>query len=164
MTAMRSRRFLAYALFAALLLGACGGQDDVKGASAEQPSAETTTAPTTDAEPTEAATTEAPAGDGGGKKHVPAKIIDTDFRPVTLTVKVGSTVDWRQVGDQPHSVSAVDGSFDSSPDCGPLESDKCLGEGDTFSFSFEKAGEFEYYCRVHGLPDGTGMFGTVVVK
>ena len=93
-----------------------------------------------------------------------ARIIDTDFKPVTLTINPGSTVNWKQIGDQPHSVTAVDGSFDSSPDCGPLDSDKCLGEGDAFNFTFEKTGEFQYYCRVHGLPDGTGMAGTIVVR
>lgn len=160
---MRSRNLLAYGLFATLLLSACGGQDGEKAPSAERPSSEATIAPTTET-PTAEATTEAPAGGGGGKQRVSAKVIDTDFRPVTLNVKVGSTVDWTQIGDQPHSVSAVDGSFDSSPDCGPIESEKCLGEGDTFSFTFEKPGEFDYYCRVHGLPDGTGMFGTIVVK
>lgn len=92
------------------------------------------------------------------------KVIDTDFKPVSVTVEVGSTVDWEQVGDQPHSVSAVDGSFDSSPGCGPIDSERCLGQGDTFSHIFEKPGEFTYYCRVHGLPDGAGMVGTVIVR
>jgi plastocyanin len=40
----------------------------------------------------------------------------------------------------------------------------CLGRGDVFTHVFETAGEFAYYCRVHGLPDGTGMFGTVIVR
>lgn len=156
---MRSRSLFTCALFATLLLGACGGQESEQSRQAAQPTAEATIAP-----PTEAPTTEAPTSDGGGKQRASAKIIDTDFRPVTLTVEAGSTVDWKQVGDQPHSVTAADGSFDSSPDCGPLDSDKCLGEGDAFSFTFEKPGEFLYYCRVHGLPDGTGMVGTVVVR
>lgn len=92
------------------------------------------------------------------------KVIDTDFRPVSITIEGGTTIVWKQVGDQPHSVSAAEGSFDSSPDCGPLDSDRCLGQGDTFSHTFEDPGEYTYYCRVHGLPDGTGMFGTVVVR
>ena len=163
MKGMRSRALVTFALAATLLLGACGGQEDETGASAAQPSTETTVAPTSEASTPEAPTSQAPKS-GGGKERVAAKVIDTDFRPVTLNVKVGSTVDWEQIGDQPHSVTAVDGSFDSSPDCGPIDSDKCLGEGDAFSFTFDKPGEFDYYCRVHGLPDGTGMFGTVVVK
>ena len=68
------------------------------------------------------------------------KVIDTDFRPLSVTVKAGTEVEWTQIGDQPHSVSAIDGSFDSSPDCGPLDSDKCLGQGDRFSFTFGEAG------------------------
>lgn len=97
-------------------------------------------------------------------RSVSVKIIDTDFMPVDITIEKGSVVDWVQVGDQPHSVTAADGSFDSSPDCGPVDSDKCLGEGDTFSHVFETAGEFTYYCRVHGLPDGTGMVGTIIIE
>lgn len=108
-----------------------------------------------------------PASNNADKQSVPAtmvKVIDTDFRPVKVMVALGATVKWKQVGDQPHSVTAVDGSFDSSPECGPLDSDNCLGEGDRFSHTFDQAGEFTYYCRVHGLPDGTGMVGTIVVR
>ena len=95
---------------------------------------------------------------------VAAKVIDTDFAPVPIEIEAGGTVRWTQVGDQPHSVTAADESFDSSPDCGPLDSDQCLGMGATFAHDFETPGTFAYYCRVHGLPDGTGMAGTVVVK
>ena len=95
---------------------------------------------------------------------VAAKIVDTDFAPVTIRIEPGATIRWKQIGDQPHSVTAADGSFDSSPDCGPLDSDRCLGMGDTFVHDFDTPGTFVYYCRVHGLPDGTGMVGTVVVE
>ena len=105
-----------------------------------------------------------PKADGPSKQAASAKIIDTDFRPVKLVVAVGTTIEWKQVGDQPHSVTAADDSFDSSPECGPLESENCLGEGDRFAHTFEEAGKYTYYCRVHGLPDGTGMVGTLVVR
>lgn len=95
---------------------------------------------------------------------VAVRVVDTDFAPVTIEIEAGDTVRWKQVGDQPHSVTAADESFDSSPDCGPLDSDRCLGMGDTFVHAFEAPGTFAYYCRVHGLPDGTGMAATVVVK
>ncbi len=98
------------------------------------------------------------------QRVVRAKVIDTDFAPQELTVKVGTLVKWTQTGDQPHSVTAVDDTFDSSPECGPIESDSCLSEGSEFEFTFDKAGTYDYYCRVHGLPDGTGMFGSVTVK
>ncbi|MDQ4145358.1 MAG: plastocyanin/azurin family copper-binding protein [Actinomycetota bacterium] len=98
-----------------------------------------------------------------GKKEL-AKVVDTHFRPAKLVVSAGTTVMWEQTGDQPHSVSASDETFESSPNCSPTASDKCLGEGDVFEFTFDKPGTYEYYCRVHGLPDGTGMAGTVKVE
>ncbi len=101
---------------------------------------------------------------GDEQRTVRAKVIDTDFAPQELTVKVGTLVKWTQTGDQPHSVTAVDDTFDSSPECGPIESDSCLSEGSEFEFTFDESGTYDYYCRVHGLPDGTGMFGSVTVK
>ena len=100
----------------------------------------------------------------GGAETDSARVVDTDFRPGKLVVSPGTTVTWEQVGDQPHSVSSNDALFDSSPKCSPTASDRCLGEGDAFSFVFEEPGTFAYYCRVHGLPDGTGMTGIVVVR
>ena len=38
-----------------------------------------------------------------------------------------------------HNVTAVDGSFDSG----------LLATGETFSYTFDKPGEFEYYCTPH---------------
>jgi len=150
-TDMRSRLFTGgVALLALVALQAC----------AENPPSETGRA----SAPTRTTSPSTKASEQPNSTRVSAEIIDTEFKPVTLKVEVGSSVHWKQVGDQPHSVTAVDGSFDSSPDCGPLDSDMCLGEGDTFDHVFETAGEFAYYCRVHGLPDGTGMFGTVIVR
>jgi plastocyanin len=38
-----------------------------------------------------------------------------------------------------HTVTAVDGSFDS----------EFLNTGASFSFTFDEVGEFEYYCLPH---------------
>lgn len=133
-----------------LMLGACGADDSQSDSRSADPLV---------AESQEE--TDLPADVG---ERVAAKIIDTDFMPRTIEVEKGSTVVWKQVGDQPHSVTAADNSFDSSPDCGPVDSDECLGQGDTFSHTFETTGNFIYYCRVHGLPDGTGMVGKIVVR
>jgi plastocyanin len=98
------------------------------------------------------------------KSRAEVQAIDTAFRPEGITVTAGTKVTWTQVGDQPHSVSANDDTFDSAPDCGPLDVERCDQEGDTFSFTFEEPGEYPYYCRVHGLPSGRGMTGTVTVE
>lgn len=145
---------MSTAMLCFVMLGACSNSD----ATAPVEAVPSAVEPPESSSPTEQ----------GKKDESPSdqaiKVIDTDFRPLSVTVEIGVTIEWKQIGDQPHSVSATDGSFDSSPDCGPLDSDKCLGQGDRFSFVFDKAGTFTYYCRVHGLPDGTGMFGTVIVE
>lgn len=71
------------------------------------------------------------------------------FKAPTVTIIVGSTVVWKNLDDDPHTVTAVDGSFDS----------KGLAQGDTFAYRFDKPGQYAYYCKVHPM-----MRGTVIVK
>src|SRR5436309_10873699 len=78
---------------------------------------------------------------------------DNTFNPRMVTVATGSTVTWTDDGANPHSVTADDGSFDSSPGCPSA----CLKRGDTFAFTFPGPGMFRYYCRIHGAPGGRGM-------
>jgi len=79
-------------------------------------------------------------------------VVDNQFRPMQLTVTVGATVVWTHEGQNPHTVTADDRTFDS----GTLESG-------TFSVTFDDVGRVPYYCQIHGEP-GSGMFGTVVVQ
>ena len=68
--------------------------------------------------------------------------------PRSLTVKVGQTVTWTNDDDIPHTVVATDKSFRS----------KVLDTGQSFSFTFTKAGEFAYFCSLHPM-----MTGKIVV-
>ena len=79
--------------------------------------------------------------------------LDDEFRPAQLTVNVGTTVVWTNEGQNPHTVTAADRAFDS----GTLES------GESFSVTFEEAGEVLYYCQIHGEP-GSGMRGVIIVE
>lgn len=107
----------------------------------------------------------APAsGSGAGGPVAAVQIVDTAFQPATLSVAVGTKVVWTETGVEPHSVTAVNKAFDSSPECSPITPDKCLHKGDTFSYVFTHPGTYVYYCRVHGTPSGSGMAGTVTVK
>lgn len=151
------------ALMLALLAG-CGSQEGQEGSGSPSGSERTTSSQEETKLPAEQSPATTPKPDDEAAQGAKVKVIDTDFRPVKVTIAAGSTVHWKQIGDQPHSVTAADESFDSSPECGPLDSDMCLGEGDRFSHTFKQAGEFTYYCRVHGLPDGTGMVGTIIVR
>lgn len=97
------------------------------------------------------------------------KLEGNQFKPRSIQVTEGSKVTWKDVepDDRPHTVTAHAGqaeSFDSHPSgCPPL----CMGQGDTFEHTFNKAGTFTYYCKIHGDagdPNCAGMCGKVVVK
>lgn len=66
-----------------------------------------------------------------------------------LTVKVGTTVQWTNQDDVPHTVTAEGGKFKSN----------FLNKGQTYSFTFGEAGSLKYFCEVHS----DTMRATVVV-
>jgi len=72
-----------------------------------------------------------------------------DFAPMSLTVKAGSTVTWKNTDGEPHTVTSVDGLFRS----GALDTDE------TYSFTFAKPGTYKYACSIHPR-----MIGTIIVK
>jgi plastocyanin len=70
------------------------------------------------------------------------------FSPNPVEVKVGETVTWINDDSGRHTVTSKDGVFDSG----------MMGKGQSFSFTFDKAGEYQYSCSPH-----PNMVGTVVV-
>ena len=71
------------------------------------------------------------------------------FTPKELTVPVGTTVKWVNTDDIPHNVVDKDKSFRSKP----------FDTNETSSFTFAKAGTFNYFCSLHPQ-----MVGTVIVQ
>ena len=90
-------------------------------------------------------------------------VIDSAFDPKTFEVASNTEVLWVQSGSAPHSVTADDGSFDSNPDC-RADANKCMHKGNEFRHLFTQAGEYPYYCVIHGGKGGAGMSGVIVVK
>lgn len=72
-----------------------------------------------------------------------------EFAPMSLTVKAGSTVTWKNTDGEPHTVTSVDGIFRS----GALDTDE------SYSFKFDKPGTYKYACSIHPR-----MMGTIVVR
>lgn len=70
------------------------------------------------------------------------------FKPDTITVPVGTKLVWENNDDIPHSIVESTGKFHSA----------ALDTEDKFSFTFDKAGTFEYFCGLHPF-----MKGKVVV-
>ncbi|HEX4956418.1 MAG TPA: Calx-beta domain-containing protein [Thermoanaerobaculia bacterium] len=87
------------------------------------------------------------------------------FSPATVTIQVGDTVRWTNVGGGFHNVRADDDSFRCASGC-----DGQGGDGDpatsawTASITFNAAGIHPYYCEVHSLPGASGMNGMVIVQ
>ena len=92
--------------------------------------------------------TTAGAGSGGGN-NVQVAMINRSYDPGTVTVKVGDTVVWTNQSSIQHDVVADNGEFKS----------KLFGQGETFSYTFTKAGTYPYHCSIH-----PGMTGTVIVQ
>jgi plastocyanin len=67
------------------------------------------------------------------------------FSPTAVTVKVGQTVTWTNEDSAQHDVVANDGTFKSD----------LLSQGQTFSFTFTKAGSYAFYCSIHPQMKGT---------
>jgi plastocyanin len=140
---MRSAGVRRFALVCVLLgvVTACGGSPSQTTPTASAPPSTTTPAAVT-AVPTAAATA-TPA-------IVLIELGDHFFDPAQLTVKVGTTVTWKSVGQSTHDLAARDGSFALG----------AMSFGQTFSFTFNRAGRFPYVCMQH---EGDGMGGEVTV-
>lgn len=74
------------------------------------------------------------------------------FTPSQITVAKGGTVTWTNNDSTTHTV--ID---DLSNAGGPHSGD--IAPGQTYSFTFNKTGSFQYHCSIH-----PSMRGTIVVK
>jgi len=115
------------------LPAACGGGGSEATASPE--AKPTQSAPTPEASPTQGAAT--------------VDMRNTAFHPQTLVVSRGATVTWTNSDSVSHTVTGDNIEMESGT----------MGKGDTFSFTFTEAGEFDYHCSIHPF-----MKGRVVVQ
>lgn len=96
---------------------------------------------TTDIPPSES--TE-PSGDT--TQEGTAVVIENDaFDPSSSDVATGSEVTWTNKDAVEHTVTSDDGLFDSGT----------IAESETFSFTFDEAGTYNYHCSIH--PSMTGQ-------
>lgn len=69
------------------------------------------------------------------------------FNPPTLTVKKGATVTWTSNDSAPHQIKSA--TFNSGE----------FQKGQTYSFTFNETGTFEYSCFIH-----PSMLGEIIVE
>lgn len=77
----------------------------------------------------------------------PIAIKNFAFSPLNLTVATGTMVTWTNQDAAPHQIKSD--AFNST----------ILNTGDTFSYTFTKAGTYNYSCSIH-----PSMLGTVTVQ
>lgn len=81
---------------------------------------------------------------GNGGEEIAITIVDFAFSGPD-TVAVGDTVTVTNEDSMAHTWTAVGNEFDSGS----------LGEGESFDFTFDEAGEFDYFCTIHPTMTGT---------
>jgi amicyanin len=87
---------------------------------------------------------QAPAADA-----ITVRIDGMRFEPATIKVKPGTTVTWVQNSSMPHTVNGGMDNMRSST----------LYNGQSYSFTFDETGSFDYVCDFH-----PSMKGSVIVE
>lgn len=88
------------------------------------------------------------------------------FSPSSVTIPKGSTIVWKNVGSQPHTVTCDPTKAMNKADIAlpsgaqPFSSDFLMG-GQSYSHTFTVAGTYRYVCIPH---EAMGMLGTVIVE
>jgi plastocyanin len=91
-----------------------------------------------------------PVAAAEAKPNVTAITIDNfSFAPMQIEIAAGTQVTWINKDDVPHTVVSVDHKFKS----------RALDTDESFSFTFQDPGTYEYFCSVHPK-----MTGKIVVK
>ncbi len=116
----------------------------------QMPSAQQTVPPTASIQPTIAPT--AVASPKTTPKVTSAKTynvsaVNFSFDPGVLNISKGDTVVWTNQDSVPHQIAG--GTFN-----GPV-----MGNGQSYTFTFNSTGTFNYHCAIH-----PSMLGTIIVK
>jgi plastocyanin len=102
------------------------------------------TTPTPDVKGTQVKPTEPGAAPGPDFKPAAVVIENYAYSPATLTVSVGTTVTWTNQDTVKHTVTTQTQLFDSG----------LLAKDESFSYTFNQKGDFDYYCRPHPYMKG----------
>lgn len=115
----------------------------------------------------EGATSRETRADATGNRGSEVQIATFVFQPKILEIEAGTTVRWANGDDILHTATSGEQTRQGIPG---VEEDKAArpdgtfdlemdGRGSSASFTFEEAGTYEYFCRIHAA-----MTGRVVVS
>jgi plastocyanin len=97
---------------------------------------------------------------------------DQKFNPQEITVQTGETVTWKNSSAVAHTVTAFSdavppdlyfssGRASNEEQARDRIADELIQPDETFRFTFDEAGTYEYFCIPH---ESSGMIGMVVVE
>ena len=120
---------LSFATVATLILAACGAGGGG-----------TTPSPTATSQPTATATAAV------AKLQIIEQNGKYAFSPATLMITKGTTVQWTNMSDAPHTVTSDSNAFSTTSN---------LSQNQTFMFTFNTAETFAYHCNIHSYMKAT---------
>jgi plastocyanin len=91
--------------------------------------------------------------------HLVVEMFDNRFSAAAIRIPLGGSVTFRGAGRNPHNAVASDGSWSTEKVFGSLTQ----LEDDEATLTFEKLGEYTFFCTFHGTADGAGMAARIVV-
>ncbi len=110
---------------------------------------------------------------GGGSACTPSAtaacvtIQDFAFSPASLSIKVGTTVQWTNNGPSDHTTTSDGGAWNSGTLSAPSGGGQYGGgaAGGSYHFVFTAPGTYGYHCALHppSLPQYAGFTGTITV-
>lgn len=77
------------------------------------------------------------------------------FNPSVLTIKVGEAVTWINDDDRGHPVASIPGQGTNDKEL----FSQPIAPGKSWSHTFQKAGEYPYFCYIHYV-----MMGAIIVE
>ena len=98
---------------------------------------------------------------------------EMQFQPSRLSIAPGTTVEWENDSDVPHTVTAYEDRIPDDADyfaSGDFQSERAarndvssglVEPGETYRHTFDEPGSYEYYCIPH---ESAGMVATIVVE
>ncbi|HEX4635658.1 MAG TPA: cupredoxin family copper-binding protein [Rhizomicrobium sp.] len=72
-------------------------------------------------------------------EDVAVTIKNFDYAPMELNITTGTTVVWKNLDGEPHTIASTDGLFRSP----------ALDQNDSFRFTFATPGVYKYICSIH---------------
>lgn len=89
----------------------------------------------------------ASAGTGGGPAAT-VTIKDFAYSPDKIEIQAGTTVTWTNEDSAPHTVTSTKGDDVGTAVTDLFDSGE-MQQSDTFSYTFDKPGEYYYECTIH---------------